>query len=89
MSDPTCLDLTNMSDSSLLGSSNNDRLKRLGSGLDLTAMLDPRALDLATIPNLSLLRLTVMPDPRALGLALLLDPKQTTSKQKTIVHFSC
>jgi len=65
---PNVLGYGKMPDPSLLGSSNNVRLKRFWSGLDVTAMLHPRALGLAAIPDLNLLHLMVMPNPRALGL---------------------
>jgi hypothetical protein len=76
MPDLRYLGLTNMSDQSLLVSDN---------------MIDPHYLGLENMSNPHYLCLTTLSGPSVLVLTLniVTRPKQTTNKDRIIVHFSC
>jgi len=55
----------------------------------IITMLNPKALGLASPSDPRDLVQEAMLDPRVLSLSIFAWPKQTTNKQRIIVHFSC
>jgi len=95
---PRCLGLTTIPNSSLVGSGNISDLRYLGltnmsdqSLLMSDNMTDPYYLGLENMSYPHYLCLTTLSDPSALVLTsnIVTRPKQTTNKERTIVHYSC